>query len=296
MNPHLVSVVITTRNRSQLLREAIESVLVVKSPAFEIELIVVDDGSTDDTASVLASYPIKVIRTSGIGMAKARNTGIHAATGDFVTLLDDDDVWLPNNIAPQIEVFAQHPEYGAVHAQAQLVNYDKTPFDKPVPSGPLSSGWIFEDLLTYWPQVGTILTRADAAREAGDMDPTLTGDTDWDWLLRIARRHPIGRIEQPVMLFRQRNKAEEDQAWRRYPAMATIFKRHTRSLGLFKQLQLRPILWQHRGWWASQFLHFARMHAASGNSQRAYRSLYYAFRCSPLHALRGCLLSWPFKT
>ncbi len=296
MNSHLVSVVITTRNRSQLLREAIESVLVVKSPTFEIELIVVDDGSTDDTASVLASYPIKVIRTSGIGMAKARNTGLHAATGDFVTLLDDDDVWLPTNIAPHIEIFKQHPEYGAVHAQSQLVNYDKTSFGEPVPSGPLSSGWIFEDLLTYWPQVGTILTRADAAREAGDMDPTLTGDTDWDWLLRIAKRYPIGRIEQPVMLFRQRNKAEEDQAWRRYPAMATIFKRHTRSLSLFKQLQLRPILWRHRGWWASQFLHFARMHAASGNSQRAYRSLYYAFRCSPPHALRGCLRNWPFKT
>lgn len=294
MDTHIVSVVITTRNRSQLLREAIESVLAVKSRTFEIELIVVDDGSTDDTPSVLASYSVKVIRTSGIGMARARNTGLHAVTGNFVTLLDDDDVWLPNNIAPQIQVFEQHPEYGAVHAQAQRVKYDKTPFGEPVPGGPLSSGWIFDDLLAYWPQVGTILTRADVAREAGDMDPTLTGDTDWDWLLRIARRYPIGRIEQPVMLFRQRNKAEEDQAWRRYPAMGRIFKRHTKSLSLFKQIKLRPILWRHRGWWASQFLNFAHVHAGDGDKRRAYRSIYYAYRCSPLHALKGCLLNWPF--
>lgn len=293
--PYLVSVVITTRNRSQLLREAIQSVLDIKNPAFNLEIIVVDDGSTDGTLEVLADYPVTLIKTTGIGMAKARNAGLHAAQGDFVTLLDDDDVWLPNNIAPHIELFERHPEFGAVHAQAQLANYDKTPFGDPVPAGPLPSGWIFEELLQYWPQVGTILTRTSVAREAGDMDPTLTGDTDWDWLLRVARRYPIGRIEQPVMLFRQRNKAEEELAWRRFPAMVKIFKRHTRDLSALKQLKLRPILWRHRGWWASQFLNFARMHVAEGNQRRAYRSLYYAFRCSPPHALINCVRDWPLK-
>ncbi|MBS1966682.1 MAG: glycosyltransferase family 2 protein [Chloroflexi bacterium SZAS-1] len=289
----IVSVIITTHNRAKLLKEAIESVLAVPQHDFTLHVLVVDDGSTDDTATLVAQYPVGYIRTSSIGMAQARNTGLHMAHGDFVTLLDDDDVWLPTNIAPQLAVFAQHPEYGAVHAQSQLVDYDKTPFGEPVPAGPLPSGWLFDELLTYWPQVGTIVTRIDVAREAGDMDPALTGDTDWDWLLRIARRYPIGRVELPVLLFRQRGGANEDLSWRRFPAMVTIFNRHTKTLGLRKRLRVQPILWRHRGWWASNFLDYARQHAAAGARTRAYRSLYYAFRCSLPHALLGCIRNWP---
>ena len=292
----LVSVIITTRNRARLVQEAIESVLAVRQDGFELEITVVDDGSADDTAATIARYPVVYVRADGIGMARARNTGLQMASGDFVTLLDDDDVWLPNNVAVQLAVFARHPEYGAVHAQSQLVRADRTPFGAPVPEGPLPSGWLFEELLKYWPQVGTILTRRDVAREAGEMDPALSGDTDWDWLLRIARRHPIGRIEQPVLLFRQRDGAEEELAWRRFPAMVTIFRRHTRDLPLARRLCLEPILWRHRGWWASHFLGYAHMNAAAGKLRQARQSLWYAFRCSPAHALAGCLRHWPLKT
>ena len=293
-NP-LVSVIITTRNRSKYLKEAIESVLAVQSPKFDLEVIVVDDGSTDDTPEVLKQYPVVQLRTSGVGMANARNTGLRAAKGDFVTLLDDDDIWLPNNVAPHIELFEQHPEYGAVHAQSQLADHAGVPFGDPIPAGPLPSGWIFDQLLTYWPQVGTIVTRASVAREAGDLDATLTGDTDWDWLLRIARRYPIGRIEQPVLLFRQRGIAEEAQSWRRFPAMITIFRRHVKPFGFIKRMRLRPILWRHRGWWAGNFLEYARMNYTKGERKRAYLSLYYAFRCSPPHTLIGCLRNWPLR-
>jgi hypothetical protein len=228
-------------------------------------------------------------------MANARNAGLKAARGEFVTLLDDDDIWLPNNVGVQLELLEQHPEFGAVHAQSQLVDCNKQPFGEPIPSAPLPSGWIFEELLTYWPQVGTIVTRAPVAREAGDMDPQLSGDTDWDWLLRIARKYPIGRVEQPVLLFRQRGAAEEELSWRRFPAMVTIFHRHTRGLSFVKRLRLRPILWRHRGWWAAVFLDYARTHYAGHEHKRSYRSLLYAFRCSPPHALLGCLRDWPFK-
>src|SRR4051794_3079588 len=79
---YLVSVIITTRNRSKYLEEAIKSVLAVQSQKFDIEIIVVDDGSTDDTAEVLKQYPLIHLRTGGIGMANARNTGLQAARGD----------------------------------------------------------------------------------------------------------------------------------------------------------------------------------------------------------------------
>lgn len=296
---YLVSVVITTKNRSAYLREAIESVLAVKAqenPKFDIELIVVDDGSTDETPALLSRYPVRVIRTAGIGMAGARNLGLHASTGDFFTLLDDDDVWMPNNIAPHIALFEQRPELGSVHAQYQLADADLTPYGVPTPPGPMSTGWIFEELLTYFPQVGTILTRMPVAREAGDMDSTLTGDTDWDWLLRIAKRYPIGRISQPVLFFRQRGGTEEELSWRRFPAMLRIFHRHTRDLGLIKRMQLRPILWRHRGWWATvYFLRFASIHYANGDRKRALKSFYYACRCSLPHTLYNSVRNWPFQ-
>lgn len=286
---YLVSVVITTKNRSAMLREAIESVLAVKeqrNPKFDIELIVVDDGSTDDTPAVIAQYPVRSFRTTGIGMAGARNLGLRNATGDFFTLLDDDDAWLPNNIAPQIALFEQRPELGAVHAQFRTTHPDLVPFGEPGPSCAYESGWIFEELLTYFPQVATILTRMEVAREAGDFDPSLTGDNDWDWLLRIARRYPIGRVAEPVLLFRNREKADEQLAWRRFPAVITIFNRHTRDLGLIKRLKLRPILWRHRGWWATAyFLTYARMNFQNGNRERGMRSVYYACRASLVHTI-----------
>jgi glycosyltransferase involved in cell wall biosynthesis len=292
----LVSVVITTKNRSRFLREAVESVLSVERQGFDLEVIVVDDGSTDDTLEVLQAYPVKVLRLNGVGMVQARNAGLQKAQGSFVTLLDDDDVWMPNNIKLHLDLFRQHPEFGAVHAQSQLVLEDKTPFGQPVPEGPLRSGWIFKDLLSYFPQVGTILTRTEVAHEAGEMDPKLTGDTDWDWLLRIAKRHQIGTIEQPVLLFRQRDHAVEELSWRRFPAMAKIFHHHTRSLGLIERLSLQPILWRHRGAWASGFLRAAQTNYIHGDRKRAYRSMYYAFLCSPPHTVYNCLRSWPLRT
>ena len=139
-------------------------------------------------------------------------------------------------------------------------------------------------------------TRTAIAREIGDIDPALTGDADWDWLLRIAKRYPIGAIEQPVLFFRQRVTVEESRRGAASRAMGRIFHRHTRSLSFLKQLKLRPIFWRHRGAWASGFLMCAQMNYASGDYKRAYRSLYYAFRCSPPHALLGCLRNWPFKS
>jgi len=293
--PHRISVIVTTKNRAPLLAEALDSVFAVQGPRVHLEVILVDDGSTDETPDVVRRYPVHHIRTEGIGMARARNRGLRAATGDFVTLLDDDDVWLPNNMLPQLELFEKHPEFGAVHAQSQLTDYHKNPYGDPVPQGPLPSGWIFEDLLEYWPQVGTILTRTSVAREVGDLDPALTGDTDWEWLLRVARRYPLGRVEVPVLLFRQREAANEELFWRRFPAMVEIFHRHTGHLPFADWLRLRPILWRHRGWWASQFVGQAQLNHENGERSRALRSLLYAFRCSPPHALLNCIRSWPLR-
>lgn len=290
----LVSVIITTRNRAALLQEAIESVLKAEKKGFTTEIIVVDDGSTDNTAEVIKAYPVHYITTAGgLGIARARNTGLAVAKGDFITILDDDDLWLPNNISDQLALFKQHPEYGAVHGRIKLMSYEGQPFGEPFPAGALSSGWIFDSLLTYMPQVGSMLIKASAVREIGGLDPSLFGDTDWDWFLAIAQKYPIGRVENEVILFRQRHGAEEELLWKRFPDTMRIFKRRTAHYSFIKRLRLQTLLWKHRGHYSSQFVRCSAYHLKRRDYKRAARATYYALRVSPLHTAKIWLSEKP---
>ncbi|HEX8036789.1 MAG TPA: glycosyltransferase family A protein [Ktedonobacterales bacterium] len=281
----LVSVIIPTYNRAALLREAIESVLAVDRRGFELEVIVVDDGSTDETPEVCRAYPIRYIRTEMCGASAARNTGIEAASGEFIAFLDDDDVWLSGNIAPQLRAFETHPEYGAVFARIQLTDANRVPYGALIPPDPKPSGWIFEDLLTYWPQLGCVVVRASVAREIGPFDPSLISEEDWDWLLRIARRYPIGRIEDVAVLFRQRGDADETLSWSRFPHSLRAFSRHTQHYAPYKRLQLQRIIWAHRGAYAAEFLDHAHQHILRGDRSRALRCVKYAVLASPIHTV-----------
>ncbi|MCB0965239.1 MAG: glycosyltransferase [Ilumatobacter sp.] len=280
-----VSVVMATKNRSELARRTLQSLFELDPHDFELEVVVVDDGSTDDTVEQVTRLPVRLIRTEGVGMAEARSLGLRAASGDFVTVLDDDDVVLPAAFHSQLAVFREHPEVALVHAQAQLVGPDLTPFGDPFPYSPLPKFPQLRDCLSYFPQVGTIVTRMEAAREAGDFDPTLPGDNDWDWMLRIVRRHPVAAVEEPVLLFRQRDEPQEELAWRRYPAVATIFRRHTGDLPVVDRVRLRPVMWRHRGWCTSMFLNHAHDNWCAGDRHRALTSLGYAVRTSPVHVV-----------
>src|SRR6266852_4088374 len=122
MSPRpLISVVIPTRNRAALLARALDSVFAQYGigEQFDLEVIVVDDGSTDSTATVVGEYAqVRCLRLSTHrGVSAARNAGIEASRGAFICFLDDDDVWLPGRLRLQIPVFKRHPEAGAVYSQ-----------------------------------------------------------------------------------------------------------------------------------------------------------------------------------
>lgn len=297
----LVSVIIPTYNRAALLREAIESVLAVDRRGFELEVIVVDDGSTDETSDVVAALPVTYLRTTGNeGASAARNRGLRAARGEYIAFLDDDDVWLPNNIAPQLAILHDHPEYAAAHAQVILTDPTRKPFGEPVPAGPLVSGWIFEELLSYWPQLAAVVVRATVVREIGLFDPNLRSEEEWDWLLRIAQRYQIGRVEEPVAFFRQRGSGDEDQAWQRLPDTLRVFRRYTRAssqrAGIAQRLRMERRYWAHRGWFAANFFHYAQRYSHHGDRLRALRCLRYAVQTSPMHTAALVATSWRPKT
>jgi len=117
-----VSVIIPTYNRSRLVGAAIDSALAQTHPA--VEVIVVDDGSTDDTAERLAAYGarIRVIRQPNAGVCAARNAGMALADGAFIAFLDSDDEWLPWKLAAQIAAFRQHPELQLAYTDAMVVD------------------------------------------------------------------------------------------------------------------------------------------------------------------------------
>ncbi|AFZ15635.1 glycosyl transferase family 2 (plasmid) [Crinalium epipsammum PCC 9333] len=113
----LISVIIAVYNREQYLAEAIESVLAQTYPA--IELIVVDDGSSDRSAEVAQRYPITYHFQRNGGISSARNAGISLATGEFLAFLDSDDIWVVDKLSKQMAVFESDPNLEAVFGYAQ---------------------------------------------------------------------------------------------------------------------------------------------------------------------------------
>lgn len=113
----LVSVIIPVYNRDRYLAEAIESVLYQSYPA--IELIVVDDGSSDRSAEVAQRYPLTYVYQSNQGISAARNAGVALAKGKFIAFLDSDDIWVMNKLSKQIEFFAADPDLEAAFGHAQ---------------------------------------------------------------------------------------------------------------------------------------------------------------------------------
>ena len=115
-----VSVVIPTYNRARVVGEAIDSALAQTHE--RLEVIVVDDGSTDDTAERVGrrrDRRLRYVRREHAGVSSARNAGIAAATGDLVSFLDSDDLWKPEKIETEVAALARHPEAGGVFSDLE---------------------------------------------------------------------------------------------------------------------------------------------------------------------------------
>jgi glycosyltransferase involved in cell wall biosynthesis len=129
-----------TRNRARLLRTALESVQAQEAlgEKFDVQIIVVDDASTDETARVCRRFDVCYVRhDSTRGAAAAYNTGLSEVSGSYVGFLDDDDLWLPHNLRQQIRVLEEHPEASLVYGQSIVVLGDRVSVHpgKDAPSG-----------------------------------------------------------------------------------------------------------------------------------------------------------------
>jgi glycosyltransferase involved in cell wall biosynthesis len=182
---NIVSVVIPCFNQGRFLRTAIESAL--GQTHRQVEVIVVNDGSTDDTARVAAAYAgrIKYVEQSNQGLSAARNTGIRGATGEFLHFLDADDFIQPEMYERMLWVLAERPDAVAAYCGYHHVDMDGHSLDI-VPARPESDD-VFHLLLCYnpWP-CHSLVVRRSSVDSAGFFDPRLPSCEDWDLWLRIA--------------------------------------------------------------------------------------------------------------
>lgn len=200
--PARVSVVIPTFNRRDLLGEAVESALQQTYP--EVEVVVVDDGSTDGTPAFLESMKdrIRGLRLPRSGVSAARNAGIAASTGDFVAFLDSDDLWDPDKIERQMELFRRHPETGMVGGGCRYIGPGGQRLSGEE-NGPPVVGLAELQISTALPgSASNVLVRRSVLEDVGGFDPTLFRAEDRELWIRIAQRYPIRCVTRPTVSIR----------------------------------------------------------------------------------------------
>jgi len=203
-----VSVVIPVYNGERYLREAIDSVLQQTYPS--IEVVAVNDGSTDGSAEVLASYGdrIQVVHQPNSGVGNARNAGIRACSGEFIGFLDQDDWWLPDKTQKQVNALLADDKVGLVHAPVFYYDNDSGAVVSPLnphARPELLTGPCFERLLLCnGIRNSSAIVRRSVLDHVGLCSPEIAGNTvqDYDLWLRIARVASLAFVPEELSYFR----------------------------------------------------------------------------------------------
>ncbi|UWQ43770.1 glycosyltransferase family 2 protein (plasmid) [Leisingera aquaemixtae] len=240
--PPEVSVVVPTYNRGHLICEALDS---VQAQTFrDLEIIVIDDGSEDDTAARVSAWaktvPLPVVyeKQPNAGGNAARNRGIERARGRFVAFLDSDDLWHPQKIEKQMARLAARPEFGAVYCglretdaeSGRVIAEPRHAF----PEGDLLNALLVSDVTA---PTSAYTVRRRLLIEAGKFDLALAARQDWDMWIRLARLAPIGCVPEALADLRQ------------HPGPRTVsdpareLRAHKRILDKYAALRRR------RAWW-----------------------------------------------
>lgn len=199
-----VSAIIPVHNGARYVAESIRSVLAQSHPA--LECIVVDDGSTDGTAGVVAAFGsgVVVVTQDHRGVAAARNAGMRIARGDCFAFLDADDVWLPDKLAVQVAALRAEPEAGAAYSGFLVTDEGLRPRRLVVHSGgPLSVRRAFLGNSGGLGFSFTGVVRREVAAAVGGYDEGLSNCADVDFWWRISRSRPVIGVRRPLALYRQ---------------------------------------------------------------------------------------------
>jgi glycosyltransferase involved in cell wall biosynthesis len=195
----MVSVVIPTFNRRDYITTALDSVLAQTYKNYEI--VIIDDGSSDDTKEVLKPYQdaIRYFYQENRGISGARNRGIRESRGSYIALLDSDDYWLPEKLKCQVDRITEEPECGMVATRCSSIAPDGT-FRKK--NRPGKSGWILNDIFkANFIRTSSALITRKCFDTVGLFDESLPEGEEYDLWLRIAKQYPIAFINEPLTVY-----------------------------------------------------------------------------------------------
>jgi glycosyltransferase involved in cell wall biosynthesis len=198
-----VTVVVPSYNMGHYLPQAVQSALAQSYP--NLEVLIVDDGSTDDTLQVVRLWDsdprVRVHRQSNSGLSAARNAGIAHSSAPFIALLDADDVWLPQKLALQMPLFRDRPEVGVVYSAFERMDVERRPLPTTVPS--MHRGWVSGRLLieNFVPASTAVVRRVCFERQ-GLFDVTLRTGEDYDMWLRLSAHWQFDFVPTSTMGYR----------------------------------------------------------------------------------------------
>lgn len=200
-NNPLVSVIIPAYNSGKYIAQAIDSVL--GQTYGPIEIIVINDGSTDDTGDIVKAYGDKVrsIHQENQGPSAARNAGITGAKGEYIAFLDADDAWLPGKIEKQVKVMEKRPELGLVCSGSYVVDKDDrviTEWNMPE-SGEETFESVYDQNFIL---CLTVMVRKECLDKVGLFDGSLFLSQDYDLWLRIIKHYPFHYVNEPLARYR----------------------------------------------------------------------------------------------
>ena len=283
----LVSVIMPVYNGATFLREAIESALGQDYAALEI--IAVDDGSTDSTPQILRDYGDKVryIRQENRGAAAARNAGIRVARGRYLAFLDADDVWSRQKLRRQIAYLRAHPDVQLVSSRwHEWRQGDAHPRIDENGGGPerivtAESGWIYSLLLLDCiVHTTTVVIDRELVDQIGLFDETLLRGQDYDYWLRASRVTPIHKLDAALSAYRlHSNNSIGRPMDLNFPSL--VLERTLVKWGRTGPDGRTTPLWRLRKRLAREWLTFGSMHLRAGHRGRA------------ASAFIRCIAAWP---
>lgn len=259
---YFISVVIPNYNYEKYVGEAIRSVL--DQTWSNREIVVVDDGSTDDSVQVIQGFgdKVRLIQQENQHLSAARNTGIRAAKGNWVAFLDSDDLWHPRKLELQVAALRKHPDWAFVGGDV-LDAGDYPDFSLESVQDEEAS---LRDFLAYTPMSGSVaLVKRACFDKVGIFDPELRSSEDLDMWLRLATAYRGGRVKAPLWHYRQ----HPDQMNRN---MGTMLSTRKRVMSRFFKKHPVPFS-QRRIAWAQYMYDAAITHRDNGGN--LWRSLAY---------------------
>lgn len=209
----LVSIIIPCYNQGRFLADAVESVLAQSYR--RVEIIVVDDGSTDNTREVAARYPeVHYIYQHNQMQAAARNTGLTHSVGEYLVFLDADDYLCENALAVNLAYLQTHPEYAFVAGNFQYVNSDGSNITPKPPHGITHDFYLKLLEHNYIGMPGIVMYRRSIVEIVGgfNISPYCYGCEDYDMYLRIAAQYPVFCHSQVVASYRRHGSGVSDKS------------------------------------------------------------------------------------